>query len=57
MTTRIKFSDINFSYLQKLQKQGIKVTIYRSGDMCFKILDGLYDDEKELLYMKFLDMD
>ena len=54
---RIKFNDINFSSLQKLQQQGTKATIYRSGDTCFKILDGLYDDEKELLYKKLIDMD
>ena len=54
---KIKLSDINFLSLQKLQQQGTKATIYRSGDICFKILDGLYDNEKELLYKKLIDMD
>lgn len=54
---KIKLSDINFSSLQKLQQQGTKATIYKDGYTCFKILDGLYEDEKELLYKKFIDMD
>lgn len=54
---KIKFNDINFSSLTKLQQQGTKSTIYTDGDSCFKILDGLYDNEKELLYKKFIDMD
>ena len=54
---KIKFNDINFSSLQKLQQQGTKATIYRSGDICFKILDGLYEEEKELLYKKLIDRD
>ena len=54
---KIKLSDINFSSLQKLQQQGTKATIYKDGHTCFKILDGLYEDEKELLYKKFIDMD
>ena len=57
MTTRIKFNDINFSSLQKRQQQGTKATIYRNGDTCIKILDCLYDEEKELLYRKLIDMD
>ena len=54
---QIKLNDINFHSLQKLKHQGTKATLYRDGNVCFKILDGLYDDEKELLYKKLLDMD
>lgn len=54
---KIKFQDINFSVLKRLQFQGTQATIYRDGDTCFKILDGLYEEEKEVLYRKFLDMD
>lgn len=54
---QIKLSDINFSSLQKLKQQGTKATLYKEGNVCFKILDGLYEDEKEALYKKILDMD
>ena len=54
---QIKLNDINFHSLQKLKHQGTKATLYRDGNVCFKILDGLYDDEKELLYKKLLDME
>lgn len=54
---KIQIKDINFSTLQKLKQQGTKSTIYRSDNMCYKILDGLYVDEKKELYCKFLEMD
>lgn len=54
---KIKFSDINFSSLQKLQQQGNTSTIYRNGNTCFKILDGLYKEEKEQLYEKLISID
>ena len=54
---QIKLSDINFQSLQKLKQQGTKSTLYKDGNVCYKILDGLYDDEKESLYKKLLDMD
>ena len=54
---QIKLSDINFQSLQKLKQQGTKATLYKDGNVCYKFLDGLYDDEKESLYKKFLDMD
>ena len=54
---QIKLNDINFHSLQKLKQQGTKATLYKDGNVCFKILDKLYDDEKESLYKKFLDMD
>ena len=53
---QIKLNDINFHSLQKLKQQGTKAKLYKDGNVCFKILDGLYDDEKESLYKKFLDM-
>ena len=53
----IKFKEINFSTLRKLQSQGTKSTIYTDGVICYKFLDGLYFDEKRDLYKKFLDMD
>lgn len=54
---QIKLNDINFHSLQKLKQQGANATLYKDGNVCFKILDRLYDDEKESLYKKFLDMD
>ena len=54
---KIKLQDINFSSLIKLQDTGTQGTIYRNDNTCFKILDGFYDDEKEELYKKFMDMD
>lgn len=54
---KINFKDINFSSLQKLQQQGTKSTLYKDKNTCFKILDGLYDEEKDALYRKLLDMD
>ena len=54
---KIKLNDINFSSLQRLQQQGTTATLYRDGNTCYKILDGLQEQEKEALYRKFLDMD
>ena len=54
---KIRFNDINFSNLQKLKQQGTKSSIYKDGSICYKILDGLYDEEKEDLYKKLFDMD
>ncbi len=53
---KIKMGDIDLSTLQKLQSQGTFSTIYTDGNLCYKILDGLYRDEKQDLYHKFLDM-
>lgn len=53
----IKSKEIDFSALQKLHSQGTKGTIYTDGDICYKFLDGLYQNEKRDLYRKFLDMD
>lgn len=54
---KIQFKDIDFLKLQKLQQQGTKASLYRDGHICYKILDGLYAEEKEELYKKLLDMD
>lgn len=53
----IKAQDIDFSSLRKLKNQGSQSTIYTDGIMCYKILDGLYPEEKKELYKKFLAMD
>ena len=54
---KIKWKDIDFSTLRKLQSQGTNSTIYTDGLKCYKLLDGLYPEEKRELYRKFLDMD
>lgn len=54
---RINFKDIDFSSLSKLQQQGTKSSLYRDEHTCYKILDGLYEEEKWDLYKKFIDMD
>ena len=54
---KIKFNDINFDSLQKLKQQGTKGIMYKNGVTCYKILDGLYEDEKEEIYKKFIDLD
>lgn len=54
---KIRLNDIDLSSLKKSKIQGTKSTVYENGDECIKILDGLYPDEKLLLYKKLLDMD
>lgn len=54
---KIQFKDIDFSKLQKLQQQGTMSSVYRDGCICYKILDGLYENEKDELYKKMCDMD
>lgn len=54
---KIQIKDIDFSKLKKLQQQGTKASLYRDGHICYKILDGLYESEKEELYKKLLDME
>lgn len=54
---KINISDINFSVLQKLKSQGTKSTVFTDGNLCYKLLDGLYTSEKKDLCRKFLDMD
>ncbi len=49
--------DIDFSTLKKSPIQGTKSTIYLSDDTCIKMLDGLYDEERQALYRKFQEMD
>lgn len=54
---QIKLKDINLNSLKKLQQQGTKSTIYRNGTSCIKMLDGFYEEEKDALFKKFLDME
>ena len=54
---RIQLKDVDFSKLQKLQYQGTKASLYKDGNICYKFLDGLYEEEKDELYKKMLDMD
>ena len=54
---QIKLKDINLSSLERLSQQGTKSTVYRDGKKCIKILDKFYENEKEALFRKFLDMD
>lgn len=54
---KIKFNEIDFSTLQRLNTNGSKGTLYRDDKVCFKLLSGLYPREKESLYKKFMEMD
>lgn len=54
---KIRLSDLDLSSLEKAKIQGTKSTIYHSGDLCIKILDKLYPDEKTTMYKKLLEMD
>ena len=53
----VQLSDIRFSQLQMLRFQGSKSVIFNSDKSVYKILNGLTDEEKESLYLKFLEMD
>jgi len=37
---QINLSDVNFYSLQKLKQQGTKASLYKDGNVCYKILDG-----------------
>ena len=54
---KIKINDIDFSKLQKLYSQGTKSVVYRNEGNCIKIFNDLYDQEKKLLYKKFMSME
>jgi len=54
---KINVHDIDFSLLQKMKNQGSKSTMYEDEEICYKILDGLYPSERDLLYRKLLEMD
>lgn len=54
---KIKLSDIDFSKLHKLKYQGTKSIVFSQDDTCFKMFTGLYPEEKEELYRKFLEID
>lgn len=54
---KINLNDINLQALKKTQYQGSNSTVYENKDICIKILNGLYPNEKEILYNKFIDME
>lgn len=54
---KIELRDIDISHLSKFRNQGTKSTMYENGDICIKILDGLYQNERNTIYKKLLEMD
>lgn len=50
----INLKDIDLSKLPKAKIQGTQSTIYEQDDICIKILDKLYPEEKDVLHRKFL---
>lgn len=54
---KIDLEDIDFSLLKKMSHQGSKSTMYEDEKLCYKILDGLYPFERDLLYKKLMEMD
>ena len=54
---KINIKEINLSALQKLNSQGTLSIIYTDGNLCYKFLNGYYQNEKENLYRKFLEME
>lgn len=54
---KIHLNDLNLSSLEKFKIQGTKSTMYHSDNLCIKILDKLYPDEKATLYKKLLEID
>lgn len=54
---KIKLKDVDLSTLQRLKYQGTFSTIYTDGNLCYKMLDGLYPNELQDLYHKFLEME
>lgn len=53
----IRLREIDFSTFQRLQQQGTTATIYRRDDLCLKMLTGMTGEEKDNIYLKFLDME
>ncbi len=54
---KINLNDINLQAFKKTKYQGPNSTVYENKDICIKILNGLYPNEKEILYNKFIDME
>lgn len=52
----IELKDLDIDKMKLSNKQGTQSKVYIKDDKCYKILCGLYDNEKEQLYKKFLDM-
>lgn len=53
---KINIKDININSLQRLANQGSKSITYTDGNTCYKVLTGLYTDEKEVLEDKFQEL-
>jgi len=53
---KIKFTDIDFSVLYRLEQQGSNATLYRKGQTCIKILDKYQVEERDKLYRKLLEV-
>lgn len=49
----IKLNDIDLSILEKSRFQGSTSTIYKNNDTCIKMLDKLFQEEKQ--YISILD--
>lgn len=54
---KIRYQDIDFSKLDKLEFQGSTSIIFRKEKLCYKILNNLSKEKKKMLYMKILDME
>ena len=53
---KINIKDININSLQRLANQGSKSITYTDGNTCYKVLTGLYTDEKKDLEDKFQEL-
>ena len=53
---KINIKDININSLQRLANQGSKSITYTDGNTCYKVLTGLYTDEKKVLEDKFQEL-
>lgn len=54
---KIQLSDIDFSKVYELEHKGHKSVIFRHQNECIKIFTGLYAEEKEEIYRKFLELE
>lgn len=54
---KIKLRDIDIERFQRLNNQGLNSTCYTDGNICIKMIDDLYPEEKETLKIKLLEMD
>lgn len=49
----VKYSDINFNNLSKLDNQGSNSIVYKDGNQCIKIFNGYYLEEKKIIRRMF----